>query len=448
LDADPPLPETCRPFIWLAAIVRGDRGSPCDPFTLVRQIAELAYLKHGNQAMTDDLGTMAMTTFETFLGGHYKHAMERALGSAAKARVRYEEMKAVDQSVMTDFSEEDLFSAFEVEGLAYEYWKASAAMRSLGKGVRLQWDDDVQWFVDRGDGPDPLLFAVFDHRGTGAAGLFTRLGTWMQFARGAPDFSTIYFAAYNPNGEIEDYPAWDSVGKQIVYGKSRLNFHIGQTGLQQFLDGHCFMAPAFEERHKVKLEAVLFCLWIASFFAFFPDRAIFAEDDDVKKAIILGNLANIGFRGYKYVGLQIDTIAEEALWWAGAMRQDNGAIEFFDGTSREIDAAIRIGDRLVLVECFSFERPVDYELAKPGVFEARFARVGDANRTERSSSYRSPAFPTCDAAHVVGGSSWLLRSQHPTMGDRNRRWACACRGSGGLHTHRNQHFDPCSPRRR
>lgn len=74
--------------------------------------------------------------------------------------------------------------------------------------------------------------------------------------------------------------------------------------------------------------------------------------------------------------------------------------------------------------------------------------IGSAIRIERSSLCHSPAFPTCDAAHVVGRSSWLLRSQHATMGDRNHCWDCACRGSGRLRPHRNQHFHPCPPRRR
>jgi hypothetical protein len=433
---------------------------------LVRQIAELAYLKHGNQATTADLGAIGRTTFDTFLGGHYKTAMVWALGSLANARQHYAGQKATSQSVMLDFDDEDLFSAFEVEGLAYEYWKASAAMRSLGKGVGFDWDEETHWLTDRGDGPHPVLFANFDHRITGATGLFTRFGTWTQFARGKADFSTAYLTTYNPNGTIEQFPTWDAANRQIVYGQSRLNFHIGQMQLQTFLEDHTFMAKVFEKRHKVKLEAVLFCLQIASFFAFFPDRAIFEKDPDRQKSMILNNLTNLGFRGYKNIGQTIDTIAQEALWWAKQMRHEigldvaqvragfefllltettaifiglwsggkrpllipfhdglmidttaivpilvnlfvgvrettgskgdvfeagaravlraagldivfNGEIIFHDGSVREIDAAVRIGNRLVLVECFSFEKPLDYELAKPGIFQSRIGRIGE-----------------------------------------------------------------------
>lgn len=440
---------------------------------LVRQIAELAYLKHGDLARTDDLGPIALTGFATFLGGHYKTAMTRALGSAAKAQAAYKAIRAVDQTVMVSFDEEDLLAVFEVEGLAYEYWKSSAAMRSLGKAARLMWDVDKQWFVDEGGGPDPLLFALFDHRITAEGGLFTRLGTWTEFAAAKADFATLQFALYNPNGEIDEFPVWDPIAQEVAYGPARLNFRIGRAPLQVFRDGHAFMAPAFEKRHGLQLDAVLFCLQIASFFCFYPDRAIFSKDKNERNRIILGNLTNLSFRGYKYIGLNIESIAEEALWWARAMgdtvdfdpaevraafefllldvknaaliglwsggkrplllpvhngllidaaaflpiltnlffgvREPSGEKGFIfedsarsmlraagldivfageitlaDGSKREIDAAIRIGDRLILVECFSFEKPVDYELAKPGIFAKRIERVAAKVEQARS----------------------------------------------------------------
>jgi hypothetical protein len=41
------------------------------------------------------------------------------------------------------------------------------------------------------------------------------------------------------------------------------------------------------------------------------------------------------------------------------------------GEPREVDAAVRIGSRLVLVECVSYELPIDYDIGKPSVFEKR-----------------------------------------------------------------------------
>jgi hypothetical protein len=48
-----------------------------------------------------------------------------------------------------------------------------------------------------------------------------------------------------------------------------------------------------------------------------------------------------------------------------------GQIRWESGNPREVDAAVRIGDRLVLIECFSYELPLDFEVGKPSVFDKR-----------------------------------------------------------------------------
>src|SRR5262249_13704087 len=48
-----------------------------------------------------------------------------------------------------------------------------------------------------------------------------------------------------------------------------------------------------------------------------------------------------------------------------------GELRWLSGNPREVDAGVRIGDRLLLIECFSYELPLDYEVGKPSVFEKR-----------------------------------------------------------------------------
>jgi hypothetical protein len=48
-----------------------------------------------------------------------------------------------------------------------------------------------------------------------------------------------------------------------------------------------------------------------------------------------------------------------------------GELRWTSGNPREIDASVRIGDKLVLIECFSYELPLDYEIGKPSIFERR-----------------------------------------------------------------------------
>jgi hypothetical protein len=50
-------------------------------------------------------------------------------------------------------------------------------------------------------------------------------------------------------------------------------------------------------------------------------------------------------------------------------------LRWSSGEPREIDAGVRIGDRLILLECVSYELPVDYDIGKPSVFEKRKAFI-------------------------------------------------------------------------
>src|SRR5215472_13320765 len=107
---------------------------------LVRSIAELSYAKHGDLGRTHDLGPIIHTRLETFLDGAWYEATVYTLGSKLKAKKQYETIKRAKQIVMTDFRVSDLCDVFGVEGLCYEYWWASAAMRAIGKGSVAKWD--------------------------------------------------------------------------------------------------------------------------------------------------------------------------------------------------------------------------------------------------------------------------------------------------------------------
>jgi hypothetical protein len=75
------------------------------------------------------------------------------------------------------------------------------------------------------------------------------------------------------------------------------------------------------------------------------------------------------------------------LCWQGILRWQSG-------DPREVDAAVRIGDRLVLIECFSYELPVDYEVGKPSVFEKRKGYISKKLEQTRSLAERISSEPT------------------------------------------------------
>ena len=68
---------------------------------------------------------------ETLLDGAWYEAIAEVYGGKLKAKKAYQALRETDQIVMTDFRRSDLIDVFAIEGLCYEYWWASAAMRCI-----------------------------------------------------------------------------------------------------------------------------------------------------------------------------------------------------------------------------------------------------------------------------------------------------------------------------
>lgn len=433
---------------------------------LVRSIAELAYAKHGDFARTNDLGPILQTRLESFLDGAWYEATAHALRSKLKAKKLYQTIKWSKQVVMTDFRVDDLLDVFGIEGLSYEYWWASAQMRSIGKGAIVKWDpSETPSLRYKDTGVHPLCFDLYDERNSGKAGFYTRLGTWLDSA-GRPEkidatsADQIHFAQLAPNPMVQEYPVWRPDEAAFGRGYGATNFGIGTFSLAKFLEQNAFMAKSFAKKHGVALEVVLFAIWAASFFAVFTGVTSHLPSMDKRITRTLMNWENLQWRGYTMVGLDQSQLAEESVLfaellehpqtfsvvdvrrgldfitlsadaqkniglWSGGKRPilipavgglmidlaavipflytiffglkkvDNvggqtfedsvrtatrsrkldlclqGIVRWPTGNPREVDLGIRTGNRLTVVECFSYELPLDFEVGKPSVFEKR-----------------------------------------------------------------------------
>jgi hypothetical protein len=440
---------------------------------LVRQTAELAYLKYGDLSRRGEIGDVRQSRLDNLLGGYYYEAISKRLGSKLKARKQYDQLRRSSQYVLLDFAEETFYRVFEVEGLAYEYWRTSAALRTIGKGTAVEWNVAAAWFTYSEDEVHPLLFELYDARIGSSRGFQTSLGTWSELGNGNEDGDTFFFATYNPHPETKYIPFSDPITGRDSTLIAALNFRIGSGSLSRFASAHSFMAEAFFAGHSVNLEAVIFCIWAVSSFAVFPQHLYFAKYSNATSASLFNNSVNLLQRGYSITGVSLESLTEEAIGraraegyetalnpdevtagfrfmlldnqaqaaialWSGGKRpvlilQDDrvvvdlaavipflrnlffrirektgakgpafedgvreaikqvglslvhsGELVWGDGRKREVDAAIRLGDRLVLVECFSHERPLDFELSRPGVFEGRQRRLADKTEQARS----------------------------------------------------------------
>jgi hypothetical protein len=430
---------------------------------LVRRIAELAYAKYGALENTGDLGPITRTRLLTFLDGAWYEAMAQVYGGKLKAKKAYQVLRESGQIVMTDFRLSDLIDVFAIEGLCYEYWWASAAMRSIGKGSVVKWNAELDSHRYKDIGAHPLSFELYDERNNENFGFRTRLGTWLDEANAdeadAERGFKINFAQMKPNPEVGEYAAWNSAIGRIGRGHGATNFEIGTFSLAQFRAENAFMAEPFKLKHGIELDAVLFAVWAAAFFGSYVGITMHHSTWAERRDRTMANFTNLMFRGYTMVNLDLDELAKEAVWfaeqlqhekilpveevrkavefislsqaaqkniglWSGGKRPilfpsmgklmidlaaivpvlqtlffgvrkasagglsfENsvrnaivarsldlclqGQLKWTSGTPREVDAAVRIGDRLVLIECFSYELPLDFEVGKPSVYDKR-----------------------------------------------------------------------------
>ena len=437
---------------------------------LVRNIAELAYAKHGDLGRTDDLGPIIRTQLETFLDGAWYEATAHALGSKLKAKKLYQSIKRTKQVVMTQFRVSDLCDVFGIEGLCYEYWWASAAMRAIGKGSIVKWDATKTPSLRYKDtGVNLLCFEFYDQRNSEKMGFHTRLGTWVddieKFEKiDATRGDQIHFTQLTPNPDVKEYPIWNSKTKSVGQAFGATNFEVGTFSLSRFKSENSFMAEPFQRRHGVELDAVLFAIWAASFFGTYSGLTSRLPTVERRLDRTMSNWDNLLFRGYSMVTFSPDQIAQESVWWAKQLKHEpicsidevrqgvefislsegtqkniglwsggkrpilipsikalmidlaaiipflytvffglkktpqvggeafedsvraalrlrkipiclQGELRWPSGNPREVDAGVRIGDRLLLIECVSYELPLDYEIGKPSVFEKRKAFI-------------------------------------------------------------------------
>jgi hypothetical protein len=449
-------------------LAKDPHGRKTDDTTvaLVRRIAELAYDKHGDFDRTDDLGPIIRTRLETFLDGAWYEATARALGSKLKAKKEYQRIKWMEQVVMTDFRVSDLCDGFGVEGLCYEYWWASAAMREIGKGSIVKWDATKGSSLCYKDtGVNPLCFDLYDQRNSEQGGFRTRLGTWLDETEqpeklDASRGEQIHFAQLTPNPDIKEYPIWNRQTKSIGRGYGATNFGVGTFSLARFKSENGFMAEPFKQKHAVELDVVLFAIWAASFLGVYTGLTSHLSRMEQRLDRTMSNWGNLLFRGYSMVTFNQEQFAQEAVWWAKHLKHERifsldearqgvefislskaaqkniglwsggkrpiliasmnglmidlaaimpflqtiffglrkvpqiggetfensvrvalrsrkldvclqGELRWPSGKPREVDAGVRIGDRLILIECFSYELPLDYDIGKPSVFEKR-----------------------------------------------------------------------------
>jgi hypothetical protein len=262
-------------FYWLSLLRRTRPGliapyeDKTDPNTaaLVRRIQELAIRKYGSLDRADDVRLSIEVGRAEILGGMFESYMLDAFG-ADTTEAMYRGLRASPQWVIVEFSLREYFTIPRLEGLAYEYWQASAAMRTIGKGASTLYRDGESWF-DYVDVPKEMLRLIksYDERIASHEGAATLFGTWHA---GTEGFTT--------NAIIRAYPnvvdaTISTIGNQPV-AEFYPNFLLDSLDITEFWRAHAFMAEPYENKWARRLDSLLIALWGLSNHVCFPNRLL------------------------------------------------------------------------------------------------------------------------------------------------------------------------------
>lgn len=163
-------------------MVRDEKGEPADEITtsLVRSICEAAIAKYGNLSGSSGLADMATTDINSVFGGWLVRSVNTFIQDADSEKRFLQHMQGVNQWVIVDFVPSDLVNLYYVEALCFQYWKATARLRSVGKGALLVvHNDGSAAYV-----PDPRLrrlLSSYDNRAAlSGTSMRSSIGTWFE----------------------------------------------------------------------------------------------------------------------------------------------------------------------------------------------------------------------------------------------------------------------------
>jgi hypothetical protein len=272
------LAEILRPqsiAYWLHLYRRigpGAAGPNDTPATIgwARQIFEAAVQKYAQLEMCNRVAFSNQIPPERIL---------RGLLMGPELRGAREHLTKNPQLVLTDFGTEEMSEVYQAEKLAYEIWRATAALRIIGKGATLLVGSEDPYFADnRSDELDRLVKNYDDrHRdpNVSATGtVFDRVGK-KPHAQGL-----VFMPFYNLGGVLaKEFQDWFSLFRiklgRTPLGEFRTNFLWAPFNVRAYYQAHKPFSSAFESLHGLPLAwvlAVVAGLYLRVFYIWLEDH--------------------------------------------------------------------------------------------------------------------------------------------------------------------------------
>jgi len=230
-------------------------GSPSDkPSTIgcVRAILEAAIQKYAQSDKCNRVAFSNEVPPDRILKGLL---MAPEFSGALEHTAKY------PQLVLTDFGPDEMHEVYQAEKLAYEIWKATAALRIIGKGATLLVGPEYPYFADnRSDDLDRL---VTNYDGRPRDANVTATGTvFDSTARKPLPQGLIFLPAYNLEGvSSREFANWFALLRlkliDTPFGEFRSNFLWAPFNIRGYYEAHRPFSAAFESQHSLRLEWVL-----------------------------------------------------------------------------------------------------------------------------------------------------------------------------------------------
>jgi hypothetical protein len=269
------------------------------------------------RARNDDLKLSTYAKLPEVLGGHYRRVLQKLLGQRGEPMRRFLALRASAQWVATDFDAMDLVNVFANEGLAYEYWRTTAVMRSLGKGAEITRSND-DWIDYRPNLELAELIRSYDARARGPSGS-TLAGTW--FGTSGVKQEAVGGWLLLPYYNVEGLGAEDGISLPGASLPSkhlfRPNFVLYSMNTVIFRNANEAVSEPFYRRRGYKLESMLTALWGLGNAVLIPSRILFRDlekgsDLFGSQGPVASNMLNLMQRGYATFG-PIDGLVGEIL---------------------------------------------------------------------------------------------------------------------------------------
>ena len=436
---------------------------------LVRQIAELAIQKHGLRAAPKEFGLSDKLGPDLILGGWMKKGLKSLGRNGKSGEIIFRKYRAAlrnkSEWVIRDFSKKDFINIYALEGAAYQYWRLTALLRSLGKDARIIVDETGNWDYVPNHALSQLIVSI-DKRNEHRNSFSSLMGVWIDnetiMGRKGKDeaeseLDIVFFPIYNTSRVM----LTDEFGLRFP-GNFVPNFFPLYFRAKIFFEHHDFMHEQFLKKRGYDFELLVSVLAGLSSFSVIPSRALYTDDEAERKRIMLSAFVQTLTRGYHlFLGSEEDlletlikrmsiifskefnqtevqcvlasiTLSEDVQKrispWSNGPRcvivpadgfclvdlvslpallhsifvfmtdrfgergtvfeklfkealerrgfdVQSGKLVAHDGSERELDAGVLVGDRMYLFECVSIERPLDYEIGRPKTMAVRRRRL-------------------------------------------------------------------------